>query len=282
MTLGVHKEKGLALVAVLWITGALGLLITGLTLSVRHETRSVAVQRQMVLHQGILDGAVLLALQQIHGDKNTPLDREFEIPVEYAGQQLSVSVQPLNGLVDLNQASPALLALLFQHGAGLSAEESSKLAQDVVQYRETPASGARKIGLDAPEDLLNVQGFSYDVYASIEKLVTCELTGGSGKINPMAAPPAVLKILTDGDERRAQDLVERRRSDPLGMDLSLLNQAFIDKGAATFFRLVARREEPRSILRAWVIFWGKDQRQSLPWKVISKQSLSHNAGTSLR
>ena len=44
-----HGERGLALVAVLWLVAALSLIVTGLVASVRSETRLVSGAREGVV-----------------------------------------------------------------------------------------------------------------------------------------------------------------------------------------------------------------------------------------
>src|SRR5256885_9671800 len=52
------------------------------------------------------------------------------------GQIVEVEVVPWSGLVDINGATPELLAVLFQHAAGLSQGAAMAMAQTVRQARD--------------------------------------------------------------------------------------------------------------------------------------------------
>ena len=96
-------EQGLALIAVLWIVAALSILVTGLGQTVRQKAQAVGTTRQSIAAQALGDAAVHTALQRLAALPAPPdglvLDR-----VEHGGVPIVVSVQPLDGLIDLNNA----------------------------------------------------------------------------------------------------------------------------------------------------------------------------------
>ena len=57
--------RGLALIAVLWIVAALAIGVTGLTQSVRSETRTLIAQRQQLQARALGEAAIALAVRQL-------------------------------------------------------------------------------------------------------------------------------------------------------------------------------------------------------------------------
>ena len=55
--------RGLALIAVLWIVAALAIGVTGLTQSVRSETRTLIAQRQQLQARALGEAAIALAVR---------------------------------------------------------------------------------------------------------------------------------------------------------------------------------------------------------------------------
>ena len=121
------------MVAVLWIVMALSIIVTGLSRSVRDEAKMISAARQGAHASALGDAAIQLVLQQMAVDSK-PVDRMVTVPVQYQGQQMAVQVMPLNGLVDINSAQPALLARLLVVAGGLpdSAAATSELAEVII------------------------------------------------------------------------------------------------------------------------------------------------------
>ena len=74
--------RGLALIAVLWIVAALAIGVTGLTQSVRSETRTLIAQRQQLQARALGEAAIALAVRQLGQQPNRPpwqrLDQSYQ------------------------------------------------------------------------------------------------------------------------------------------------------------------------------------------------------------
>ena len=123
-----HGERGLALVAVLWLVAALSLIVTGLVASVRSETRLVSGAREGVVAGAAGDAAIHLVLQGMAAEPQ-PVSRLAQVQVPYRGLAIAVEVMPLNGLIDINQAPKGLLAQLFAVAGKVSPDVARNLAQ---------------------------------------------------------------------------------------------------------------------------------------------------------
>ena len=230
-----QRLRGMALIAVLWIVAALAILATGMTQSVRQQVRVTASTLDAVAAQAVGDGAIALVLQAL---KTMP-----QRPQQAVTETVVYEVMPLDGLISLNGASVPLLAALLQVAGGLPAPNAEALAQQLDDWR-TGRSG--ELGtpvprhFEAPEDLLLVPGIDYTLYARLRPLVTTEQRGGE-RVNPLAAPPAVLAVLARGDAALAGRIVAQRAASAVGVDTTGLDPALAGSSGSTYFyRLVAR------------------------------------------
>ena len=229
-------QRGVALVAVLWVVAALSILVTGMVQTQREEIRNASSAR-MRLHadavgQGAIHLAVQLALTQPQRRERLSRNR-----IAYDGVDVLVEVQPFSGLVDINLAPAPLLAALFTINGGVEPGTSERLAAAVVALRDLRPSEPPP-RFKAPEDLLSVEGISYDLYAKLAPLVTTD-TRGSGRINPLAAPQEVLLLLAGGDQGLASQIAANRDADVAGMDTTRLQAAFTDNSVSGRLRFRA-------------------------------------------
>ena len=229
----------MALIAVLWIVAALGIIVAGLVQSIRSEIRLVSGARDAVVAEALGDAAIHLVLQEM-ASNSEKVKRLVTTNVVFQGQSIAVQVMPLNGLIDINQAPDTLLASLFSVAGQLSPGDAASLAQAVVEARERKDSFGQPEGFDANEDLLRVPGLGYDLYANISSLVTADQPG-SGKVNPMAAPVGVLQVLAGGDAQRAVGIAANRDSGQTGIDTTTtLASAYVDDAGTDRFEVKAR------------------------------------------
>jgi general secretion pathway protein K len=261
------------LIAVLWLVAAMSLIITGIVQAVRSEVRVVSLHRQSALASPMADAAVLLAMQNMHANKLELPKGITKIPVEFEGQTFDVWVRPANGLVDINQAPLELIASVYQFAGDLDADLAQKMAHSTVEFRQTKSPKGVAIGFDAPEDLLSVPAMTYSLYAKIKNLVTADLRGSSGRINPMASPLGVMQVLTGGDVARAQALLAQRDADGVLMDTSFFNPSQIEIASSPNlqFQVQVHLSDANLLQKTINIYWGTDPRSGLPWRVLSSQ-----------
>ncbi len=224
-----RARRGLALVAVLWIIAALSVVAASVSHSVRQEIRAVSSARQAAVGEAQGQAAIHLALQALAVQAQRPV-RPTSLATTYRALDMPVRVQPLDGLIDLNNAPAGLLALLFQHGGQADKPQAEALAQAAIRYRSTLDARNRKVGFEAPEDLLQVEGIDYTLYAKIAALVSADLRG-NGRVNVLAATPEVLVVLAAGDREKAAAIAARRDEGGPGLDITALPAEFVDVSA---------------------------------------------------
>ncbi|MDB5947220.1 MAG: ral secretory pathway protein [Ramlibacter sp.] len=268
---GAGAQHGVALVAVLWIVAALSILVTGMVQAHRDEVRLVSSARQTVQGSALGSAAIQLVLQQIAA-RTEPVARLSRIEVSYAGFTIPVEVMPLNGLIDLNRAPEPLLAALFTFAGRLAPDAAAALARSLVAAR-TPGpltqGGPR---FEAVEDLLQLPGVDFGLYARLSPLITTDAAGG-GRVNAMAAPEGVLLVLSEGDAARAARIAANRDGGGPGVDTTDIPAQFIDTVATKRFRLVAQvpLQDGRRLLSSRLVDTGRVAPDGVPWRIFQAE-----------
>lgn len=263
------RDRGIVLVAVLWIVAALSIIVTGIVQSVRSEVQLATRARQTASAAATGDAAIQLVLQSLVAGQDRSVGGLRVIDTVYQGTAIRVQVQPLNGLIDINNAPVTLLKSLFMVAGGLDAKNAELLAQSTADARSMKDKQGRPQGFEAIEDLLRVPGLGYALYAKLNKLVTADQTGG-GRSNPMAAPDDVLVVLADGNKAYAATIAASRQVGGVGTDTTLLNSAHTDNGSTQRIRLQARVPLPDGswVLTSRSVDLSGGTRDGLPWRTM--------------
>lgn len=261
--------RGMVLIAVLWMVAALSIIVIGVSHSVREESRVVSRARQGVEALALGDAAIQIVLQGM-SSQSVPAERATKVDVLYRGVPMEVQVMPLNGLIDINGASVQLLSRLYAVAGGLKVEGAEALAQATVTARERKDSKGAAARFEAVEDLLQVPGVDYSLYARLSGLVTADLRGG-GKVNPMAAPLGVLAVLAGGNASAASRIAADREAGSEGIDTTALDVSFTDNTTVRRFRIEARVP---MVAEAWfrisrTVDLGSRARSGVPWHTFS-------------
>lgn len=168
-----HTQGGIALIAVLWVVAIMSLITVGLVQSVRSEIRTVGLDRQRVQAQAVGEAAIALAAQQITQLQDEQPDVGIhQIPITFGAHHVTVTAQPLAGIVSVLSAPNVVLAPILQHAGGLSENEAMALADQIVLWRSSATAVGTMRGMDALEDLLQVPGMHYDLYARVAPFLT--------------------------------------------------------------------------------------------------------------
>ena len=259
----------MALIAVLWLVAALSLMVTGVSGVVRQETRMVGIAKDRVTAQAIGDAALMLVLQKLSAEK-MPISQWTDTSVNYRGLDVMVTVMPLSGLININGASLPLLTALLTIGGGAPEGAAQEIAISILDRRERSSQdGRRPERFEAIEDLMQVPGIDYDLYARLAPSITASSVGSGGNaVNPLAAPPEVLRILANGDEGVANNIAAARATGEAGVDTSGLNASLARAGAGQRrYRVTAKvpMADGHIFLVDRSVYFGARTRDGLPW-----------------
>ena len=248
---------------------ALSLLVTGLVQSVRREVKLAASSRDFVVADALGQAAIHLVLRQLVA-KPEAVSSLVQVDTLFQGVAMKVQVLPLSGLIDINSASEALLSSLFVVAGKRDSADAEALARAVSEYRAQKNGRGQPRGFEAIEDLLQVPGVVYPLYAKLKSLITADYRG-SGRVNPLAAPSDVLVVLAGGDWQRALQISQARDAGQVGVDTTSLNANFIDSASTKRFRLVARVPLGNGawLLSSRVVDLGDGAKTGLPWRTLN-------------
>ena len=263
-------SQGVALVAVLWIVAALTILVAGMTQTVRQQIRAGSLARSSVEALAVGDAAIQQTLQSLRAASQRPTAL-VSSTVLFRAVPVNVTVQPINGLIDIDAAPVPLLQQLLMTAGGLNSGAAQGLADAINDWRNRRGASGQRLRLEAVEDLLQVPGVDYTLFSAIRPLITVETGGGGGgRVNPMAAEADVLVVLSGGNIDRAVSIANARNSGQIGVDTTALNPQFVQTSGNTS-RYLVRAEVPvdegvsEIITRAVVL---SNDLSGMPWRTM--------------
>lgn len=278
-------QRGLALVLVLWMVAALLVTATGVVYAVRGEVRAVSSFREMAEADALADAGIVMAAREVMGDKK-PEDRLRQVGLDFERSPVSVQVVPLSGLIDLNAAPEALLTELIVVAGEVDRGRASSLAQRIIDWRDIDGdphpAGAEDAAyaaagvpfrtrggpFEAPEDLLQVLGVDFDLYARLRPLVTVHARG-DGRVDPAAAPGPVLRVLAGGSDEIASTYQAARETGGALADSTRLAAAFRTKAQSTryLFEASVTLANGARLVRRKVLDLSSTQ-DGVPWQTL--------------
>jgi general secretion pathway protein K len=204
---GARRERGFALLVVLWSVIFLAFLMTQILAASRSATDLAATLRAAgaarAAEDGGIDHAIFYSL--LDGARRWRPDGTAHAVV-IGGVPVSIRISPLDGMVNPNSASVALMTGLL-HALGAPDAQAAEVAQNIAAWRSPAASGTaetallasyKRAGLDsgppgkpftAISQLSAVLGMTPALLAALPPHVSLFQTGDP---DPKAADPIVL------------------------------------------------------------------------------------------
>ncbi|HEX7339323.1 MAG TPA: type II secretion system protein GspK [Rhodanobacteraceae bacterium] len=223
-----RHERGVALILVLWACALMAIVLGGFVALTRSEglqTRyQVAQARARYAAEAGLARAVA-GLQDPDPARRWRVDGQ-PYTFTFAGAKVTVKVTAEDGKIDLNTATPQVLAR-FLHGEGLSTDKAHDLAAAIADWRDSDntvrpggaekaayaqagrAYGPRNGPFASIEEVQQVLGMTPSLYARIVPSLT--IWSGRNIPNAAHAPAAVLAALPGMTSDDASQYVKERR-----------------------------------------------------------------------
>lgn len=202
-----ERERGVALILVLWVLALLTVLMVGFAGDARTELQLARNQWQSAQARAIADYGVAVALLNLLDSTPEARWRVDGQPhrLRYDDGTVEVSVTDEAGKIDLNAAPDALLLGLFRT-LGLGEAEAERLMGAIAQWKRlrraesggddqgAPAGPGRRDGpFLAVEELRGVSGVTPELYDLISPFLT--VYSHRRQIDPLTAPIEVLRSL---------------------------------------------------------------------------------------
>lgn len=264
-------QRGVALLVVLWACTLLAILLGGYAAMARTEGLQARYQFEQVRAHYAAEAGVMRAVYALQAPDQASrwIADGRPYPFRFDGVAVSVSAIDEGGKVDLNTATPDVLAGLFR-AAGENADRAAALAQAVVAWRSYAVSPEQKSQRAAPyaaagrsygprngpfasvQELQMVLGMTPALYAKVAPYVT--IWSGRASPDPSTAPLLALAALPGMTMARANAAVAGRvAADPRapglarggGVTHSIRSVATLADGTRAVLRATVRSQGGR-------------------------------------
>lgn len=184
-----NRQRGVALLLVLWVLALLGTLLAGLVGWVHVQNRQALWQRQHLQGQLAAEAGIAMAvLAQLDHDPQRRWRADNQVhALRFDDAELAVSLRSEQGQVDLNAAPAELLARLLQ-ACGAPPGDARLLAQAVERRRADDQAPLRMV-----EELRELPGMTQAIYQRTAPYVT--LWSGLPTPDPRFATPWLQQAL---------------------------------------------------------------------------------------
>lgn len=260
------RQRGFALVSVLWAVMALSLIAaavasSGFLARKVQKTLEAEAVADALLEAGI--ARACLALLDTRRENLWPVDGTPR-PLRLLDREMTIGIQDETGLIDLNTAGFDLFRALFR-SAGADGREADLLSNRILAWR-SPA-GLEWLGADegnlakagfrprrgpfqSVDELMFVEGITDDLFMRLSGALT--VYSQKADVDPSIAPRDVLILLPGMTEDRLDALLASRQqlAPSRSSNQSLAGRAFsvrvtLDHDGRTFARYAVFRLTPR-------------------------------------
>ena len=287
--LQLNRQKGIALVLVLWVLLLLTIITGSFSMMARMdrlEAHSLLAGTQARLSAESAINLAVLALRDPEDETRMLADgRIYQQDLD--GILIEVSAIDERGKVDIN-ATDELTMVNMLTGHGLELTDAELLAAAVMDWRDEDelervngaeedaymAAGLQIGPANRPfmmtEELLQVIGMPYELYRKLEPGIT--VFSRTGKPDPAFAPVEALMAMPDITREEAVQFVEERNARLPGDDLgvSLPNGLVVlEQGRGVTYSIQARATMPNGVweqLQATIRLGG--DRSGSPYRVL--------------
>ncbi|GAB5452711.1 MAG: hypothetical protein Hals2KO_30390 [Halioglobus sp.] len=258
------RQTGVAIAVVMWFVAGMAILVAGIVMDARMDTRMAQVHLGRAKAAAAGDGAIALALLEVRTRASERESGPPDDPIYRLGDTVvQVQLQPQSGLINLNLAPRSLLAALFQVKGGLDEPAAAELAGIVVEWRSSRDGAQRRPGASGfrtPEDLLRVRGFSRTLLDAIrDYVVVGSGSSAGGAVNWVLAPEPLLAVAQQAVPDSLASILDRRAQQRLAASAGKYRvDALVRYGDRVWQR------------RQWVTMGsaqGGRRGSSLPWQV---------------
>ena len=225
-----RRERGVALVLVMWVAVLLTVIASSFIVERRTETLVVGNSISMARAEAIAEAGISRAVFEMYRTDNSPEAWKRDGTARnwsFDGVPVKVEIRDESAKIDINTAADALLRGLFL-SLGIADDEASKIVDAILDWRDPDSlrrpNGAeepeyRAAGLDykpanspfqAIEELQLVLGMRPDIYRRIAPSIT--VFSRQPGVNPQLASREVLLALPGVTTEAVDEYLVRREA----------------------------------------------------------------------
>jgi general secretion pathway protein K len=234
------RERGMALLVVLWLIVAAALIVSAFGATVRSGVSFASSEVKFSKTEALLDaGAEIAASRLIDEDAARRWATDGRAyAITFAGATLTIAIRDASARIDVNKADKKLLLGLLRQFSKSEAKagrlrdrillvrgDASDNPEEQQTGKDAGASRKDAAGFFDVAQLRDIEGLTPEIYDAIAPFLT--VYSGDGRINPQAASEEVLASIpgiSQSDIKRLQDWSSRPPSDD--PDLKSLTQRF--------------------------------------------------------
>jgi general secretion pathway protein K len=286
------KEKGLALIVVLWVITLLIIMASSFSLTIQRESVIISGIREKAEASAVAEAGIYYAIIKLFNsdkeEKWEAFDSLYEM--EYAGKKVRINIADESGKIAINHIQKEPLLNLF-NSVGLDEEEGEALSDAILDWRDSNDAhrikGAeqqqyedaglsykpRNAGFSNVEELQMVLGMNPEIYRKIEHMIS--IYTKAPQINPTTASREVLLTLPDVDNDMVNEYIEQRvENERNGEGISkpewyqgngsrsnifmIISEAMIDKNMTQQIMAVIKRGRSPNGLPFEILKWSKE------------------------
>lgn len=219
------RQRGVALVLVLWVLVLLTTIAMSFVTTTRMETALTANVRGERESRALVDAGIQFQILQLlrndgaDGENTWPADGVFR-DWSFAGRTIQVRAVPESGWIDLNAAGADLLTGLMR-AIGLDEADATALANRILDWRDRDGEvrpdgaeereyeaagypyGPRNGRFETVDELQQVLGINRRIYRAAAPALT--VLSRRRTVDPTYAPPLVLEALPGVDPESAEE-----------------------------------------------------------------------------
>ena len=283
------RQKGIALVVVLWTVALLTIMAAGYSATMRTETRLTANQLQVAQSRALAEAGIWLGVKDLLRplpDQQIPKDgAAHEVVLEQGTVILHIHDEA--GRIDLNSARSEILMTLLQY-AGMDQDAATGVLNAILDWRDQDdqvrEQGAeefqyKRAGLDygpkngpfnSIEELRLVLGMTEPVFTRLRPLLT--LHSNQPGINPAVASRETLTALSGEDSTGVDEFMANRIGNEQTGGVEMLtgiDSRFFSSSRDKNYLIVSEGTVGGSKMRLQAVIMKKNLQQ--PYTVLSWQ-----------
>jgi general secretion pathway protein K len=255
------RQRGFALVLVLWVLSLLTIMAGSFALSMRREAAIVTGSSSNARGMAIAESGLALAeLMLMHPDQQQRWRTDSSIyQVDYADASLRIQLLAETGKIDINSADEQMLQGLIAQ-VPVEPEQQTRLINAILDWRDADnlvrIDGAEKKEYKAAglsyqpgnkpfrsiEELQLVLGMNEQVFKPLENLIT--VYAKQPKVDLVQAPKEVLQILPGMDAALIDTYIAARRDSAIN---GLAAPTFVLRDGVYTLSVAEPGEAPRTL-----------------------------------
>jgi general secretion pathway protein K len=293
-----QNQRGIALLAVLWVVIVLGLMAAVFMRESRVEVNLTRNLIEEAKAEAMADAGVNRAMLGLLATDDADFWRPDGTPYEFAFADGSVRVtlRDESGKIDLNRSAAPVLQALFE-AAGLAPPQAQGLIDAMADYRDADhlrhangaedadyaAAGLAYDAKDAPfamtEELLQVPGMTRELFDRVAPYIT--VYSPRRDVNIATALPDVLRLLPYLSPARIDALLKQRADLGRGgrrwrvVTVTVVADAMTANGGRFIREAVLRRSNDRSVPFD-IVQWRRRWPSELGGQLATLQPASEN------